>query len=321
MKKQKRNTPVTTLIKDFTNKKSGKVSVSRDEIIWRFDYLDWKDQKKILMAFLDSGKTDRAWAYKKLLRFWDKSFEQQVRKLWETYHEERCSWSVIRYFPLDYITQHMADFTDRRDYYFICLRLAQDPNFAIDRSRLSKTDFLSLLHHTGRNLSDGESRDTLYNIVHDCCVSRFSITQLERISLIRKNEVITPTRFHEVSLALYYLEKLGKYPIIEEFDKWIEELGETIVNSPELKSIREGGVVWDDYDRKTAEVAVAKLYAYKALAEKYRQVSDPSLEEIQKACEEEVEWLKDSQGSNEPYWRRASYLDLSQLTEEDVIPF
>lgn len=99
--KRKRNAPIATLIKNYVNKKSGKVSVSREEIKWRFDHLDWKDQKKILAAFLDSCMSDREWAYTKLLDYWDETFAPKVKELWETYHEYRCSWSVIRYFPLD----------------------------------------------------------------------------------------------------------------------------------------------------------------------------------------------------------------------------
>ena len=54
----KRNTPIARLIKDFRNKQSKKVVESRKEIQRRFAYLDWRDQKQILTAFLDSCKTD-----------------------------------------------------------------------------------------------------------------------------------------------------------------------------------------------------------------------------------------------------------------------
>ena len=42
LRKIKRNTPIAQLIKDFSNKKSGKVSESRIEIKRRFEFLDWK---------------------------------------------------------------------------------------------------------------------------------------------------------------------------------------------------------------------------------------------------------------------------------------
>ena len=66
-KQPKRNVPIATLIRNYINKKSGKVSDSRDEIKKRFDGLDWRDQKKILAAFLESCTSDRGWAYGKLI--------------------------------------------------------------------------------------------------------------------------------------------------------------------------------------------------------------------------------------------------------------
>ena len=102
---RKKNTPIATLIKNYQNKKSGKVVVSRKEIQERFDYLDWKDQKKILMSFLKAGMTDRKWASYKLLSYWDKSFEPIMEELWLKYKERELAWTIIRYFPIDYIKQ------------------------------------------------------------------------------------------------------------------------------------------------------------------------------------------------------------------------
>lgn len=169
----RRNTPIATLIKDYINKKSGKVSDSRKEILWRFKYLDWKDQKKIIRAFLDSGKTDRQWAYSTMLDYWDKSFEPKVKELWEQFHEERCSWAVIRHFPVKYLSQNLEQFTEDRDYFFVCLRLAEDKNYIIQKDKLSLTDYLSVLHHTGRHISDDEAKDIPYILVHKICVEGF----------------------------------------------------------------------------------------------------------------------------------------------------
>ena len=78
--RRKRNAPIATLIRNYVNKKSGKVSASRDEIKRRFDHLDWKDQKRILNAFLDACTSDREWAFTKLLDYWDESFEPKAIK-------------------------------------------------------------------------------------------------------------------------------------------------------------------------------------------------------------------------------------------------
>lgn len=293
--KEKRNAPIATLIRNYINKKSGKVSESREEIKWRFNGLDWKDQKKILNAFLESGISDREWAYGKVLDNWDESFLPKIMELWETYHEYKCSWSVIRHFPLDYITEHMDDFTESRDYYFICLRLAKEEGFIIDRSKLSNTDYLALLYHTNQDISEEEARDTLYSIVHDCCLEDTFMVRLEHLGRGKFHNVITPLNFHEVNLAFYYIIRLQRYDVAAEFKHWNEAVEETIYNSQEFKAIDRNEYFLDyQYDRHRTEVA--NIYAFQALDNKYKSPSDPSAEqmrhELKQRLEQKQEWKR-----------------------------
>ena len=288
-KPRKRNTPIATLIRNYTNKKSGKVSESREEIKWRFNALDWKDQKKILLAFLNSCMSDREWAYGKMLNYWDDSFIPKVKELWETYDEYKCSWSVIRYFPLDYIKEHISDFTDERDYFFICLRLAKDENFVIDRSKLSNTDYLALLYHTGRYVTCDDACDTLFSIVHDCCLNEAFFTKLERYDKCKYRNVITPMNFREVNLAFYYILKLQQYEATGQFRNWNLAVEEAIHNSPEFNAIDRNDFSFDfEYDQRRLEVA--RIYAFQALDDKYKKDSDPSMEEMRDAYEKNIEW-------------------------------
>ena len=270
--KHKRNSPIATLIKNYLDKKSGKVSVSREEIKWRFNCLDWKDQKKILAAFLDSCPSDREWAYTKLLDYWDDSFESKVKELWEIYHEERCSWVVIRYISLDYVTSNMDEFTNERDYYFICLRLAVYGDYVIDRTKLSDLDYLALLYHTNRIISEDDARDTLFRIVYECCIEKTLFPRLERLGNGKYQEVITPANFRKVNLAFYYMVKLQQYEVAMSFKMWNEELEETIYNSPEFKTIDRNKL--NDYEYDCLRTEVAKTYALQALNDKYKKTSD-----------------------------------------------
>lgn len=289
--KRKRNAPIATLIKNYVNKKSGKVSVSREEIKWRFNHLDWKDQKKILNAFLDSGMSDREWAYTKLLDYWDESFAPKVKELWDTCHEYRCSWLVIRYFPLDYITTHMDEFADERDYYFISLRLAMDKSYVIDRSKLSNIDYLALLYHTNRDISASEALDTLYRVVHDCCIKDTFLTRLERLGEGKYRDVITPLNFREVNLAFYYVVKLQQYETAWLFKQWNEKLEEIIYNCPEFKAIDKNEMDSDyEYDRR--RTIIANIYAFQALDDKYKLPSDPTVEQMHQTYEQSLGIIK-----------------------------
>ena len=290
-KRQKRNSPIATLIKNYTNKKSGKVSGAREEIKRRFNWLDWKDQKKILNAFLESGKSDREWAYGKVLDYWDDSFLPKVKELWETYHEYKCSWSVIRHFPLDYISEHIDDFTDERDYFFVCLRLAKDKSFMIDRTRLSNTDYLALLYHTGRDITADDALDTLFAVVHDCCYTDAFMMKLERLDRAKYRDVISPGNFCEVNLAFYYVVKLQQYEAAGLFKNWNEAVEEAIYNSPEFKAIDKNDVSFDfQYEQRRVEIA--KIYGFQALDDKYKQPSDPSVEEMRDAYKKGIEWSR-----------------------------
>lgn len=289
--KRKRNTPISTLIKNYVNKKSGKVSVSREEIKWRFDHLDWKDQKKILFAFMDSGISDREWAYSKMLDNWDDSFQSKVKELWENYHEYKCSWSIIRHFPLEYIKEHICEFTDERDYYFICLRLAKNKDYVIDRTKLTDRDYLAVLWHTSRTISDDEARDTLFSIIRDCCLADTFMPRLERVGEGRYDKVITPANYREVNLAIYYLLKLEKDNIVQRFEQWNEQVEEAINDSPEFKFIDRNDFFLDyEYDRRRVEIA--NLYAFHFLDEKYKLPSDPTVEQMRQTMEQNLEWSR-----------------------------
>ena len=128
-KQRRHNTPVATLLRNFVNKQSGKVVDSRKEIQWRFDCLDWKDQKKILFAFLASGKSDREWAAKKLTVFWDPCFEKVVSDLWEQTGDDILAWPITRYFPTDYLKANSDRLGTGRNYHTLCLRLAYEKDF------------------------------------------------------------------------------------------------------------------------------------------------------------------------------------------------
>ena len=116
----------------------------------------------------------------------------------------------------------LFSFSEKKDYYFICLRLAEDKSFIIDRSKLSITDYLSVLYHTDRPLSDGEARDLLYKTVHDVCTEDSDYPQLSRYAYAGKDFIIGPILFQVVNLAVYYLRKMDLTDVVHQFEIWNE---------------------------------------------------------------------------------------------------
>ena len=267
-----KNNPIATVIRNYINKKSGKVTTARDEIQRRFFGLDWKDQKKILAAFLDAGQADRNWAYSRLLDLWDASFEAKVHELWEAYHEERCAWVIIRHFPVDFIRNNVNTFNEGRDYYFICRRLVADADFVIDKNRLSKTDYLMALACGERQISSDEATDVLFSIVQDVCFSWNPSIELPRSYIPIRSRMMAASDFTNISIALYYLEKMGREDVVSAFRMWERDVQADVSSSEMYQSLTRQSLS-DYYYMEKLAVIVQKCLYY-ALPVKYKTMTD-----------------------------------------------
>ena len=211
---------------------------------------------------------------------------------------------------------------NERDDYFICLRLAKDKDYVLDRAKLSDRDYLAVLWHTGRTVSDDEARDTLFSIIHNCCLADTFMPRLERVGEGRYDKVITPANYREVNLAIYYLLKLEKDNIVQQFEHWNELVEDAINDSPEFKSIDRNDLFLDyEYDRRRVEIA--NLYAFQTLDEKYKLSSDPTVEQMRQTMEQNLEWSR-MQREQPPHNHQQvsvpEYKDIRNI-EEDVLPF
>jgi hypothetical protein len=206
-----------------------------------------------------------------------------MQELWESLHEEKSSWTVIRYFPEEYLSDNIDKFTEDRDYYFVCLRLAKNMAFEIDKSKLSNTDYLAVLYHTGRSIEEVEAESLLYENVHTICLDCDPYFALDKYASVSKGTIISPISFKEVSLALYYIKKLGLSSLASEFEQWNKKVMESEFESPEFEAIPIYDI--DEVAYIHQMIHIARKYAYLALDNKYKKPSDPSIEEMLKPKE------------------------------------
>ncbi len=267
-KKMTHNNPIAGVIKNYMNKKSGKVTESRKEIQRRFFGLDWKDQKKIINAFLDSGSSDRNWAYTRLLDLWDDGFETKIKDLWELRHEERCAWVVIRHFPLEYLKRHMDELKEGRNYYFICRRMADDADYEINRDQMEETDYLMALYHANRHVTDSEAMDILFKTVRKICAHWWPSLLLSRSYRLDRNVMMEASDFSGISLALYYLKRMGNEEAVEIFNVWDDEMQAGVRHSPEYTALLKQPL--SDHDLTDRLATIVQKHMNQYLPEKYR---------------------------------------------------
>lgn len=138
-----RNESIPALLKAFTDKQSGKVAEARVKLRNRFNTQSFQMQRKILKALLDASKQDRIWAYKRLNYSWDNFFCEDVRTLWEQYHEKECGSVIIKHFSMEYVYDNLSALDTHDNYTNLCIKLIHHPKFQIDKDRLKEAPVFS----------------------------------------------------------------------------------------------------------------------------------------------------------------------------------
>ena len=222
--KRKHNEPISIILKRYLDKDGGKVSNSRREIQWRFSALDWKYQKQILFAFLKSGKYDRKWAYTQLYAVWDDCFIPVLKELWEQYHEKRLSWLIIKVFPIDYLKKEFESLSEGRNYFFLVLRLRNESDFVLDRTRLNEADLLAVKYKLGEKISDDDVRDLFFLLIYKLCKGtyQFKVRKTIENRTYLDQPLLAIFTFPTVGSILAVIRELWYKPyLFEEIQKWM----------------------------------------------------------------------------------------------------
>ena len=265
------NRPIATLIKWYIDKRSGHVQDARSEIQRRFAHLDWSQQKKIALAFLSSGKTDRQWIYAQLLEWWDDCFAPQIRENWEQFHEDRCAWLVIRYLPKDYVMANLDHFTGRRDYYSVCLRFGADDDFVIDDSKLSTRDRFIIHALSHRPLDGDKCLDDIFSCLFDSCATEYSYPMVNKKE---RGEILEALDIKYIYGMMKNMERMGLDEHVASLREWNRNVYVDILHSADWKQLNASNLSDEEYDSRRRQIM--KKYVCKHLDEKYKQVHDQS---------------------------------------------
>lgn len=238
-----KNESISSLLKQYADKKSGKVGVSRPKLQDRFDKQDFQVQRKILKAFLAGAKRDREWAYKKLSGNWDAFFADDIKALWEEYHDKDCERVVLRFLPEDYIIENLPLLDCDENYSWLCTRLINHPQFHFDKERLSKCDhiywgpddveYLYILAKSKSSIERDEATRILYKMLIAQLMYHKEIpesyediednsTMWRGMELIKKVDGLVPTTkwFKVVRRVLWCMGKLGLTEELIAFEEW-----------------------------------------------------------------------------------------------------
>ncbi len=264
-KRLRHNRPAATLLKEFCNKKSGKVTDARRELQRRFDGLDWPLQKKIIIAHMESGKSDRHWAYSMLIPHWDDCFTEMVANLWEQYHEARCAWTIIRRMPEQYLLDHFEELDNGNNYYYLCVRLANNPAFTIDKNRLSPISQFWLKNRLSQEITLQDLKDAIYRAVLNECMYPNPYQMRPTSGRIAHP---TPQCIPTIKKIYNTVFNRSKWPFdhedeqIDYLENWFEEVRESVQAKPDYLTLLTLPLDDFEFNRKNYEMILDVLTAY-----------------------------------------------------------
>ncbi len=247
------NQPIRRLLRDFEDKKSGKVVESRREIRRRFDYLDRLQQVRFLKACFQSCKSDREWAYEEVTAHWDPKFKDIIADLWHESHEDGARRCIVKHFPIEFVAQEIESLDSNDTYYDLCLRLCYYYKFSIDKNRLTPLQVLSLYVKTGYEASDAEIIEQLYRLLINVVTDDYLL--FEKID---RNAKPRCEDFGPCRKAFYFIMEMQRYSILGQWKSWNIHLQNCLESSSEYRTIKTSPV--SDYEYRAQMSTLFKKY-------------------------------------------------------------
>lgn len=159
------NEPVSILLKYLMNKSSKKVGYARGCLTKRFEHQSYRDQNKILRAFLQGTGGDCDWAARRLRDNWRKELTKEVKSAWEKTHRLLLSYVVLRHLPKIYILQQQESLAEVAGYHHVCAEIGNEPEFIMDETRLSTPDYLYVMAKLGRSVDFEMAEKSIYDFL------------------------------------------------------------------------------------------------------------------------------------------------------------
>ena len=247
------NQPIRRLLRDFEDKKSGKVVESRREIRRRFDYIDRPQQVRFLKACFLSCKSDREWAYEEVTAHWDPKFKDIIADLWRESHEDGARRCIVKHFPIEFVAQEIESLDNKETYYDLCLRLCYYGKFSIDKNRLTPLQVLSLYVKTGYEASDAEIIAQLYRLLIN--VATDDSLLFEKIDRGTKPHC---EDFGPCRKAFYFIMEMQRYSILGQWKSWNIHLQHMLESNSEYHTIKTSPV--SDYEYREQMSSLFKKY-------------------------------------------------------------
>lgn len=155
--KPQKNEPITTLIKWFADKKSGKATYAFYHLKKRYPYQSFKIQKQILKVFLSRTASSAGWVASTLSENWSPSLAQDLQSSWErrnaAHKHGGLARAVLKRLPKEYGVSQQEALIKDLGYGTVCSVLGNEPGFQIDETRLDVPSWFFVMSRLGKKVA------------------------------------------------------------------------------------------------------------------------------------------------------------------------
>lgn len=154
---------IDDLFSQLNNRRFGVDNKARNQIVQYFHIVTIEKRCQILRRLLYGNTLDRYAGYNCMEFEWDNSYEQFVEEMWHKYHDIRCARFICRYFPTEYIKEHLSDLAS-------ILKLDVDDEkrcFRISEKSSSENISIAIIANLKEKHDSKELREMLYGIIRD----------------------------------------------------------------------------------------------------------------------------------------------------------
>ena len=142
------------------------------QLIWdRFANQSHDCQIRIIKSLLSADEDNRDYCYwNMLMEWWDEAVIPDIERAWKKRKDPLCVRVIAYRFPKEYVLAHQEEI-GKKDYVALCLRLAAEEGFVIDKKRLTRAQYCRIVAHNHILLESDEAESLLFGHILQCLQS------------------------------------------------------------------------------------------------------------------------------------------------------
>ena len=221
----------TSYFKDLKQRKHGQYSKSRSCLYAMLPHIEWTGQLTVLRFLVQSSiKSEQSWAAAFLISHWEiiadlpkrqqDNWYDMLINAWLLSCNEKYACLIVKCFPLRYIEQNATELIAQYDYFHTAVRLAENPTYEVDQTRLTDRQYLYVMAKAKRFVTDELCQQVLAELL--LSKSTLSAHEIAAFWANKEKYAYSLLSLDEIRKQIWSLGKLGKSNLLIHFYQFDE---------------------------------------------------------------------------------------------------